>query len=66
MTDPSSSTSSRADSRTGSPARHAYPNFTNQDQTALTEHEFLWRDCGMPEETRVYVSMLYRYNVVPK
>ena len=37
-----------------------------QDQEALTEREFTWRDRGMPEETRVYASMLYRNNVVPE
>ena len=64
--DPSSRTSSRAGSRTGSPARHVYPNFTDQDQAALTERELLCSDRGMPEETRVYASMLYRNNVVPE
>jgi len=64
--DPSSRTSSRAGSHAGSPARRAYPNFTAQDQEALTEREFLWRDRGMPEETRVFASMLYRNNVVPE
>ena len=39
MPDPSSRTSSRAGSRTGSPARRAYPNFTDQDQATLTERK---------------------------
>jgi len=63
--DPSSRTSSNTGSRTGSPARRAYPNWTDQDQEALTEREFLWHDRGMSEESRVYASMLVR-NVVPE
>ncbi len=64
--DPSSRTSSRAGSRTGSPPRRAHPNWTDQDQEALTEREFHWSDRGMSEETRVYASMLVRNNVVPE
>ena len=66
MPDPSSRTSSRAGSRTGSPGHRAYPNRTDQDQEALTKHEFLWRNRCMSEETRVYASMFLRNDVVPK
>jgi hypothetical protein len=63
---PSSRTSSRPGSRTGSPSRRAYPNWTDEDQEALVERELQWRDRGMPEETRVYASMLVRHNEVPE
>ena len=62
--DPSSRPSSRPGSRTGSPSRSAYPNWTDEDQEALTERELHWRDRGMSEDTRVYASMLVRHNIV--
>jgi hypothetical protein len=64
--DPSSRTSSRPGSRTGSPSRRAYPNWTDEDQEALVERELHWRDRGMSEDTRVYASMLVRHNIVPE
>ena len=64
--DPSSRPSSRPGSRTGSPSRRAYPNWTDEDQEALTERELHWRDRGMSEDTRVYASMLVRHNIVPE
>ena len=59
-------TSIRAGSNSGSPARPVYPTFTVQDQEALTEREHIWPDRCMPEETRVFASVLYRNNVVPE
>jgi len=64
--DPSSRTSSRPGSSTGSPSRRAYPNWTDEDQEALVERELHWRDRGMSEDTRVYASMLIRHNIVPE
>ncbi len=52
--DPSSRTSSRPGSSTGSPSRRAYPNWTDEDQEALVKRELHWRDRGMSEDTRVY------------
>ena len=66
MPDPSSRTSSRPGSRTGSPSRRAYPNWTDEDQEALVDRELSWRDRGMPEDTRVYASMLVRHNIAPE
>ena len=61
-----SCTSSCAGSRAGSPPCRAYPNWTEEDQENLTEREFHWRVHGMPEEARVYASILVRNNVVPE
>ena len=63
---PLRNSSLRAGSLSGSPVRCAYPTFTIQDQEALTEHEQFWLDCSMPEETRVFASMLYLNNVAPE
>ena len=63
---PDPRTSSRPGSRTGSPSRRAYPNWTDEDQEALVERELRWRDRGMPEDTRVYASMLVRHNIAPE